>query len=105
MENAPVVNRLYNVIQEDAALKKDIKMIGIGVGNTPKQLEAYKTKFRTQFPLLPDQKGEIVMALGTPATPAMIVATPAGKVLASHVGPIKDLDAFLREIRELHKKQ
>ena len=105
MENAPVVNRLYSVIQEDAALKKDIKLIGIGVGNTPKQLEAFKTKFRVQFPLLPDQKGEILMALGTPGTPAMIVATPAGKVLTTHAGVIKDFDALLQEIREIHKKQ
>jgi hypothetical protein len=34
----------------------------------------------------------------------MVITTPAGKVLASHVGPIKDFDAFLKEIKELHKK-
>jgi peroxiredoxin len=93
------------VIQEDAALKKDIKLIGIGVGNTPKQLEAFKTKFRAQFPLIPDREGEIWSGLGKPATPAMIVATPAGKVLTTHAGVIKDFDALLQEIRDLHKKQ
>lgn len=93
------------MIQEDAALKKDIKLIGLGVGNTPKQLEAFKTKFRVQFPLLPDQKGEVHSALKSPATPAMIVATTAGKVLMTHAGVIKDFDALLQEIRDLHKKQ
>jgi hypothetical protein len=34
----------------------------------------------------------------------MVVATPAGKVLTTHVGVIKDFDALLQEIRELHKK-
>jgi hypothetical protein len=71
------------VIQGDATLQKEIKVLGIGVGNTPKQLEAFKTKFRTQFPLFPDQKGDIHSALGAPPTPAMIVATPAGKVLTT----------------------
>jgi hypothetical protein len=93
------------VIQEDAALKKDIKVVGIGVGDSPKRLGAYKTKFRVQFPLVPDQTGETHSALGGPPTPAMIVTTPAGKVLTTHGGVIKDFDAFLQEIRDLHKKQ
>jgi len=101
----PVVNRLYSVIQEDAALKKDIKLIASGVGNNPKQLEAFKKVHRAKFPLISDEEGEVWTALGSPATPSMVVTTPAGKVLASHVGPIKDFDAFLKEIRELHKKQ
>ena len=93
------------MIQSDAALNKDIKLIGLGVGNTPKQLEAFKTKYRTQFPLFPEQTGEIHSALGAPATPAMIITTPAGKVLTTHAGVIKDFDALLQEIRDLHKKQ
>jgi hypothetical protein len=55
--------------------------------------------------LIADQKGEIWSSLGKPPTPTMVIATPAGKVLASHTGVIKDFDAFLKEIRELHKKQ
>jgi len=93
------------VIQEDAALKQDIKLIGLGIGNTPKQLEAFKTKYRAKYPLIPDQTGETHSALGGPATPAMIVTTPAGKVLMTHAGVIKDFDALLQEIRDLHKKQ
>ena len=101
----PVVNRLYSVIQEDAALKKDIKLMAIGVGNNAKQLEAFKKVHRAKFPMTTDEEGEAWTALGSPATPSMVVTTPAGKVLASHVGPIKDFDAFLKEIRDLHKKQ
>lgn len=103
-ENAPVVNRLYKAIQDDPVLKKDIKVIGIGVGNKDKQLEAFKKAKKAEFPLIPDEEGEAWTALGSAATPSMVVATPAGKVLASHVGPIKDFDAFLKEIKELHKK-
>jgi peroxiredoxin len=105
MQNAPVVNRLYNTIQEDAALKKDVKLFGLGVGNSPKQLDAFRKAQRVQFPLIADQKGENWSSLGKPGTPTMIIATPSGKVLTSHTGLIKDFDAFLKEIRDLHKKQ
>jgi peroxiredoxin len=93
------------VIQDDPVLKKDIKVMGIGVGNKNKQLEAFKKTYRVQLPLIPDEEGEAWTALGSAATPSMVITTPAGKVLASHVGPIKDFDAFLKEIREIHKKQ
>jgi peroxiredoxin len=104
VENAPVVNRLYTTMQDDPVLKKDVKVMGIGVGNKDKQLEAFKKSRRVQFPLIADEEGEAWTALGSAATPSMVIATPAGKVLASHVGPIKDFDAFLKEIKELHKK-
>ena len=101
----PVVNRLYNTIQQDATLKKDVKLFGIGVGNRPKELEAFKKVQRAQIHLIPDEGGDVWTALGSAATPAMVIATPSGKVLYSHVGPIKDFDAFLKEIKELHKNQ
>jgi peroxiredoxin len=104
IENTPVVNRLYGAMQDDPTLKKDIKLMGIGVGNNPKQLEAFKKVHRVKFPLITDEEGEAWTALGSAATPSMVITTPAGKVLASHVGPIKDFDAFLKEIKELHKK-
>lgn len=92
------------MIQDDPALKNDIKLIALGVGNTTKQLDAFKTKFRAQYPLIPDSEGKAYTALGGAATPFMVVATPQGKVLMNHVGVIKDFDGLLKEIRELHKK-
>jgi len=103
--NAPTVNKLYNTILGDETLKKDVKLFAIGVGNVPKELQAFKKLYRVQFPLIPDLDGDVWTALGSAATPAMVIATPSGKVLHSHVGPIKDLDAFLKEIKELHKNQ
>ena len=103
--NAPVVNKLYSAIQGDPALKKDVKLFAIGVGSKPKELQAFKKTYRVQFPLVSDLEGEVWTALGSASTPAMVVTTPSGKVLTSHVGPIDDYEAFLQEIRELHKKQ
>jgi peroxiredoxin len=93
------------VLKEDPELNKDIKIIGVAVGNKPKQIKAYKKQFRVPFPVISDAKGEIWKTLGKPGTPTMLVCTTKGKVLAVHGGMIKDLDHFLSEIRELHKNQ
>jgi hypothetical protein len=93
------------VIQDDAALAKDIKMIGIGIADSQKKLEVYKTSFRVPFPLFPDEKGDVFMVVGKPGTPTMVLATTGGKVLISHVGLIEDFDGLVKEIREILKKQ
>jgi hypothetical protein len=93
------------VIEGDAGLAKDIKMIGIGIVDSQKRVEAFKTTFRVPFPLFPDEKGDIFMLVGHPSTPTTIITTPEGKVLMSHVGFIDDFDGFLKQIREIDKKQ
>lgn len=101
----PIVNRLHNVIQEDPLLRNDIKVLGICAGNNQKQVEVCKSQFRIPFPLFPDEKHDIHIALGAGGTPFMIVANSKGKVLVTHSGVIQDFDKTLAEIRELHKKQ
>jgi hypothetical protein len=99
------VNRLYNVIQGDAVLAKDIKLIGIAMGNDKKQVDAFKTQFRVAYPIFPDKEGEIYVAVGKPPTPTMVMTTPGGKILMSHGGLITDFDGLLKELREIQKKQ
>lgn len=86
-------------------MAKDVKLIGIAIGNDKKKIDAYKAQFKAAFPIFPDKEGAIWMAVGKPNTPTMVVTTPGGKVLWSHGGLIKDFDATLKEIREIHKKQ
>jgi peroxiredoxin len=103
--NAPVVNRLYNVVQKDAALAKDVKIIGIAIGNGKSETDAYKKSFKVPFPLFPDENLAIAQAVGVMETPTMVLTTPSGKVLWSHGGVIQDFDGLLKVLRENHKKQ
>ncbi|MHC1728828.1 MAG: TlpA disulfide reductase family protein [Syntrophobacteraceae bacterium] len=103
--NAPIINKLYKVIQEDANLS-DVKVIGIAISTEKPQLEAYKKNFKVAFPLFIDENFAISAAMEGVETPTtMIVSAKSGKVLASHVGVIKDTDGFLKDLRALHKKQ
>jgi thiol-disulfide isomerase/thioredoxin len=103
--NAPVVNRLYKVTQEDAALAKDVKIIGIAIGNDKMQIDAFKKGAKVSFPILPDDTLAIGAAVDIPGTPTMVMVSNSGKVLSSHVGVIKDFDALLKELRGVLKTQ
>ena len=102
---APLVNKLYKVIEGDSGLAKNVKMIGIAVGNNYRQLDAYKKNFKVPFPILPDDGYEVTGPMGGVDTPTMILATKDGKVLSSHRGGIEDFDGYLKELREIVKKQ
>jgi thiol-disulfide isomerase/thioredoxin len=102
---APLVNKLYRVIEGDSGLAKNVKIIGIAVGNNYRQLDAYKKNFKVPFPILPDDGYAVTGPMGGVDTPTMIVATKSGKVLSSHRGVIEDFDGYLKELREIVKKQ
>jgi peroxiredoxin len=103
--NAPEVNRLYQVIQKDPVLARDVKIIGICCGNDKMQIDAFKKSFKVPFPLFPDENLAIAQAVGAKETPTMVLVTNSGKVLASHSGEIRDFDGLLKELRENQKKQ
>jgi thiol-disulfide isomerase/thioredoxin len=102
--NAPIINRLYKVIQDDAALAKDVKIIGICIGNNKTQIDAYKKNFKVPFPIFPDEDLTIAATVEVMATPTMVLVTKDGKVISSHSGVIQDFDGMLKELRESQKK-
>ena len=100
----PVVNRLYNTIKEDPTLNKDIKLLGVALGDSAKTVEAFKKRFGAVYPIVPDEERKIGEALGHPGTPTIIICSKDAKVLAVHGGPIENFDELLKEIRDLHGK-
>ncbi|EFK10242.1 antioxidant, AhpC/TSA family [delta proteobacterium NaphS2] len=99
LKNAPNVNKLYDIISNDADLNKDVKLVGIAVGNDDKLVNIYKNKFDVKFPLVADPKEEIDTRLGYMSTPTIILADKRGTVLYMHEGIIDDIDAVLEVVR------
>lgn len=98
-KEAPVVNELYQIINERPALKDKIKIIGIGAGNNPFEVEVFKNKYNIPFPLFPDASFSIHKSVGEVRTPYFFVikinVDGSHKILYSKAGSIQDPNQFL----------
>lgn len=83
-----------------SAHRDQFKMIGVGLNNSAFEVDLFKKKFPTPFPLFADPDGAIMNKLEITATPTFFVVkrSDAGEltVVLVHVGHIEDRAAFLK---------
>jgi thiol-disulfide isomerase/thioredoxin len=101
-KEAPNVKALYQMIDQNEELRKRIKMIAVGAGNSPFEVDTYKSAYALGFPHFADTDFSIHEALGRVRTPYFIVVklTKDGppRVIYSRVGGIGDPRSFLELI-------
>jgi len=106
-QEAPVLNRAYELVASDPSLSRVVRFMGIGVGNNGKTVEEFRSEFDVQFPLVPDPGFGILDAIGNPGgTPFTMILrrTERGFVLVqAHFGVIESPDGLVSEIREIAK--
>ena len=103
--DAHAVNELHDLIQKVPGLRDEVKMLGVGTGNTPYEVNVFREKFKVAFPLIPDDNFAIQKALSDEIrTPTFVVVKPtaAGKleIVLTKVGEIKESGEFLKKIME-----
>lgn len=97
------VNKMHQIIEGDSGLKGKVKLIGIGTGNTPFEVDVFRKKYDIKFPLFPDDSFRIQKAASKPVrTPTFFaVERRDGQTISVrdvHVGAIPDVDKFLQEM-------
>ena len=53
-KEAPIVNELFEAIDKKPGLKDKMRIIGIGAGNTPFELDIFRNQYKIPFPLFSD---------------------------------------------------
>ncbi len=104
-KDAPNVNRLYGLMENNPDLKGKIKIIGIGAGNTSFEVATFKKKYKVEFPLIPDGDFKIYKIIGEVRTPYFIVvklnSSKKLEVVYSRLGAHENVEAFLADIVKL----
>jgi len=101
-KEAPIVNDLYQIINKREDLREKIKIVGIGAGNTPFEVDVFRTQYDIPFPLLSDESFTVHKAVGEVRTPHFFVmkinTDGTDKIIYSKVGSMKDPQQLLEHI-------
>ena len=104
-KDAPNVNRLFSLIENNPNLKGKIKIIGIGAGNSQFEVNTFKKKYQVEFPLIPDADFKIHKIIGEVRTPYFMVVRMNGPknqgVVYSKLGAHESIEAFLSDVVKL----
>jgi peroxiredoxin len=100
---APKVNELDRLIRKDRDLAGSVKIIGIGVGNSPFEVDYFRKTYQIDFPLFPDEDFTIHKQSGEVRTPFFIGvkknASAEPVIFLSHLGGFESAEKFLKQIK------
>jgi thiol-disulfide isomerase/thioredoxin len=101
-KDAPRINEMYQMIENNPELKNKIKIIGIGAGNSPFEVEVFKKTYHVPFPLFADKDFSIHKVLGEVRTPYFVAIKISDdgthQIVHSQLGDFQGAEPFLELI-------
>lgn len=96
-KEAPELNTMHTLIKSKG-LSGKIRLVGLGAGNSPFEVNVFREKFSTPFPLIPDQDFTAYKQLGQVGTPFYYVLKRQGDgfvIVDTQLGCVTSAQAFL----------
>lgn len=103
MAQAPVLNKLYNLVNQDPSLKDKLKFMGLGKDNDETAMKMWKGFHKVPFPMIADPDGIFAKALNFSAYPVTLVLDKSGKIVWVHVGAFDNAEEALKGIKAVIK--
>ncbi len=99
MAQAPVLNELYNLVNQDPALKGKLKFMAVGKDNDETAMKMWKAFHKVPFPMIADPGAIFAKALNFPNYPVTMVLDKSGKIVWVHVGLFKEAGEQLKDVK------
>jgi peroxiredoxin len=105
MAELPNLDSMIKLIEQDGALSKRLKILGLGAGSTKRAVARMRKEKAFQILLLADEKWQLFEQLGRPLVPVfyLLKKDPAAGLLIHwrHTGSVGDPASFLRMLQNL----
>ncbi len=103
-EEAPLINELFELMNDLPESGPSVKIIGIGASNSEFEVNHFRTTYNVEFPMFPDQDMAIYKALSGAGTPGFIgVRLSDGEaplIILRQSGGFYSKDDFLAQLIE-----
>lgn len=98
---APALNEL-NALIATRGLGEDVKLIGVGIGNSDFEVQVFRNKYATTFPLFSDPDFTVNKEIGEVGTPFFYVLAMSPdkkeiRVVKTLLGRMESAETFLEE--------
>lgn len=103
MAQAPVLNNLYSMVQNDSALKGKLKFLAVAQGNDVSPVQMWKAFQKVPFPLIPDPNSTFGKAINFTPYPVTMVLDKSGKIAFVHVGAFESAEEVFKQIKSTLK--
>jgi peroxiredoxin len=103
VQEVPLYNRLFGMIEDDPWLKPRLKMLGIGVGDNQRSVLLFRRAHNVPYPLLADERRVMFDSVGAGEIPLLylvkILPDARVEILFYHEGHIEDPGVFFQKLR------
>jgi thiol-disulfide isomerase/thioredoxin len=103
MAQAPVMDKLFEMVQQDPQLKNKLKFLGAAQGNSVTQVKMWKAYNKVPFPLVSDPNSYFGKALNFTPYPVTVLMNKARKILLVQVGTFDDAGKVFQKIKAIVK--